>query len=321
MLRPAQDLYGLNHQTTSVDFAMAYGSGVKPQLGREEETLTLDMVIAVDNIEAWHKANRSCFPEDYSRLGQLVQAFPGIRRKLQQAGSGIWYHPDLEMEGGQRVKYGVMETQRLVNDLLFWKDIYVAGRMHKPIDIRKMSPTVRQAQGKNLANALRVGLLLSEGGVVHERDLLLNIAGISYKGDTRKNIAGKRFEKPGKVESLVDGNLAEHKALYAEMLAAPRRLVPETGLSPVSVMFNGDAAQLWVNDDDDVSRALASELPIGYSRDLMAMSRPEIVEETLLFIATRVKAGSWAQTLKGGLTAHKFGVPYAWAKYKKGQQK
>lgn len=35
----------------------------------------------------------------------------------------------------QIIKYGVISTESLIDDLMHWKTMYVAGRLHKPVSI------------------------------------------------------------------------------------------------------------------------------------------------------------------------------------------
>lgn len=61
----------------------------------------------------------------------------------------------------QRVKYGVVSLKRLHQDLLHWDDLYVAGRLHKPvIHILRGNLEVAQSISTNLDAALRLALLL-----------------------------------------------------------------------------------------------------------------------------------------------------------------
>lgn len=36
----------------------------------------------------------------------------------------------------QIIKYGVISTESLIDDLMHWKTMYVAGRLHKPVSIK-----------------------------------------------------------------------------------------------------------------------------------------------------------------------------------------
>lgn len=109
------------------DFAMAYGSGVFQQEGyTEDEKPMVDIVMAVDDPEKWHRDNLLRNPEDYSAFAR--KAGPKFVAWFQEKAAGLYYNPFVNFEG-QQVKYGVISTKRLVSDLLFWDSLYVAGRM------------------------------------------------------------------------------------------------------------------------------------------------------------------------------------------------
>lgn len=59
------------------------------------------------------------------------------------------------------VKYGVIATSDLVDDLVNWNTFYVSGRMQKPVRILASTPEVDAAASTNLDSALAAALLLS----------------------------------------------------------------------------------------------------------------------------------------------------------------
>ena len=81
----------------------------------------------------------------------------------------------------QLIKYGVVERSRALRDLLDWSDLYVAGRLHKPVATLKRDATVAAAERRNRRSALAAAMLL-----LPQRfswDLLLQtICGLSYRG-------------------------------------------------------------------------------------------------------------------------------------------
>eukprot|EP00124_Ichthyophonus_hoferi_P004104 Ihof_evm3s414 gene=Ihof_evmTU3s414 len=112
------------------------------------------------------------------------------------------------------MKYGVISCQRLVEDMLQWTNLYVGGRLHKPVSMLKhSSPKYQQAYLSNLSSAVTVALLLLPPKF-SVKDLYIAIAGISYMGDFRM-IFG---ENPYKVRSIVNGNLEGFQATYRSTL-------------------------------------------------------------------------------------------------------
>ena len=70
----------------------------------------------------------------------------------------------------------------LCEDLLDWRTLYVAGRMHKPVRILRQDPRVLLANQVNLASVLRVALL-SLPEEFTEVQLWEKVAGVSYLGE------------------------------------------------------------------------------------------------------------------------------------------
>lgn len=92
------------------------------------------------------------------------------------------------------MKYGVISRKKFLEDLLDWKYLYVAGRLHKPVLMLKSYPHIDHAILRNRENAVRTALLLLPSKFT-EVDLYLTIAGLSYLGDPRMGVG----ENPKKV--------------------------------------------------------------------------------------------------------------------------
>jgi mitochondrial translocator assembly and maintenance protein 41 len=97
------------------------------------------------------------------------------------------------------VKYGVIETEDLLDDLYNWTSFYCAGRFQKPVLVLKSDAQVQAAVDRNLLSALAMGILLSPERY-SDQDLFVKIAGLSYLGDVRMRFA----ENPKKV-GIFDG--------------------------------------------------------------------------------------------------------------------
>jgi mitochondrial translocator assembly and maintenance protein 41 len=57
-------------------------------------------------------------------------------------------------------KYGVISTRCLVDDLLQWRTLYLAGRLHKPVDILTAPTDLQPHLRTNLRHALSASLLM-----------------------------------------------------------------------------------------------------------------------------------------------------------------
>jgi hypothetical protein len=96
----------------------------------------------------------------------------------------------------------VVSVATLERDLLDWNALYLAGRMHKPVQTLARSPFIESAQQKNVQAALRAALLLLPEKF-NAIELLRAICTLSYAGDFRMGIA----EDAQKVDRIVQGRL------------------------------------------------------------------------------------------------------------------
>jgi len=184
-----------------VNFACAYGSGVFPQRGQSDnQRPMIDFIFGVDNPKEWHKENMKVNGRDYSGLARTFGAmiFPGAQ---------TYYNAFVKL-GDREIKYGVLESQKLVEDLLYWEPFYVAGRMQKPVKILKSEERFDAAQRINLDSAVNVVLLMLPESFSKER-FYSKISSLSYIGDSRVGIA----EDPFKVANIV----AVNKERFDEM--------------------------------------------------------------------------------------------------------
>ena len=105
-------------------------------------------------------------------------------------------------------------VDNLCSDLLNWRTLYLAGRMHKPLRIIKDDARVRLTQQVNLTSAARAALLtLPEE--FSETQLFERIAGISYGGDPRMMLPA---EDRGKVGNIVRKQNPQFKELYHRLV-------------------------------------------------------------------------------------------------------
>jgi translocator assembly and maintenance protein 41 len=251
----------LEHFPTT-SWAFAYGSGVFEQLGYAGSFSTcwlcpcrgtrvtrlsftdevaapapmLDVIFVVDDPQEWHAQNVALHPEHYSaaaRLGApalaLIQALP----------AGLYFNTGMPLPGApppapgnpvQQLKYGVVSTQALLQDLLQWRSLYVAGRLHKPVRFLKPPPAHLVAPFQaNIASAMAASLLLLPGRFpLHS--WLHCMCGLSYRGDFRMAVG----ENPHKVTNIAAANTQHFMKLY---LASARQhaLLHTLGVGPHSL--------------------------------------------------------------------------------------
>ncbi|KAJ3019451.1 UNVERIFIED_CONTAM: Mitochondrial translocator assembly and maintenance protein 41 [Siphonaria sp. JEL0065] len=215
----------LDHFDAPVRCAAGYGSGVFKQIGYDDpakKAPMIDLIFGVSHPEHWHYLNMKQNPSHYSFLAQFgAQPVAFLQEKV---GAGMYFNTDITIEG-MRIKYGVISMNHLLQDLTEWNNLYVAGRLQKPIKILRGDSRVKLANDQNLLNALRVSLLLLPQQFT-EKQLYKTIVGISYLGDFRM----KYGENPKKVENIVDGQLIHLRGLYrpvVEKLGASFANIPE----------------------------------------------------------------------------------------------
>ncbi|XP_021107868.1 phosphatidate cytidylyltransferase, mitochondrial isoform X12 [Heterocephalus glaber] len=186
----------LSHFPEEVSLAFAYGSGVYRQAGpnSDQKNAMLDFVFTVDDPVAWHSKN---LKKNWSHYSFLKLLGPKMIFSVQNNyGAGVYYNP-LILCDGRLVKYGVISTSTLIEDLLGWNNLYIAGRLQKPVKIVAMNEdaTLRSALDKNLRSAVTAAFLMLPESF-SEEELFMEIAGLSYAA-TNKSHHGPPGEEQG----------------------------------------------------------------------------------------------------------------------------
>jgi translocator assembly and maintenance protein 41 len=164
----------------------------------------------------------------------------------------------------QTIKYGVTSLACLERDLLDWEALYLAGRLHKPVEVLASDPVIEKAQENNLQSALRTALLLLPRRFTMQR-LLRTICDLSYVGDIRMGLA----EDERKVDRIIQGSYKELVAMYEP----PLRLAESEWGAVLQRGHSGD----WVEQSmaGDVRAGLVASLPaMVLSKLAAAMGRP-----------------------------------------------
>lgn len=187
-------------QFPEVDFAFAYGSGVVTQGGydysKQKDLPMLDLILVVEDSVAWHTANMARNPHHYSPLIPLNAS--GVTFVQERLKARFWFNTyvsaNLSNQPTRQMKYGVIRKSHAVEDLLEWTDLYIAGRLHKPVQVLKRSASMEKAMDQNRLFAVQTSLLLLPERF-HELELYKAIASLSYVGDPRMAVG----ENPNKV--------------------------------------------------------------------------------------------------------------------------
>lgn len=196
-------------------YCFAYGSGVKKQVGYDDKAqkdAMIDLVLCVDDSYDWHAQNLIKNPRDYSLMRYLG---PNLISGYQQYAAGVYFNTLIPIDEHTTIKYGVIETADLREDLYHWMHLYIAGRLHKPVETL-VEPTdleLKKDIALNLQSALHVALLQLPKQFSYF-DLFHAIANISYHGDFRMYFG----EKKDKVKNIVEPQLDAFLKLYAPQL-------------------------------------------------------------------------------------------------------
>ncbi|XP_078008333.1 phosphatidate cytidylyltransferase, mitochondrial isoform X1 [Phascolarctos cinereus] len=312
----------------NLSLAFAYGSGVYRQAGPNgsRKNLMLDFVFTVDDPVTWHSKN---LQQNRSHYSFLRFCGPKVIAKVQNNyGAGIYYNTMI-MCAGKLIKYGVISTETLINDLLTWNTLYVAGRLQKPVDMSerqleirdwrsaedgagkvrilslKEDTVLRAALESNLESAVTAAFLMLPESF-SEEDLFVQIAGLSYSGDFRMLLG----EEKAKVVNIVKPNIPHFRELYGQIL-----------FKNPQVLYKENQGRLEIDKSPEAQFTQLMTLPktlqqeISYLMDTPGKNRD--VEETLLQVAhdpdcgTVVRQGlsgivrpsSVMQSTKGILTA------------------
>ncbi|XP_032680728.1 phosphatidate cytidylyltransferase, mitochondrial [Odontomachus brunneus] len=218
MLATIADMSPLRHLLRefpkSIKFCFAYGSGVFKQANNNHENM-LDLIFVVRNSNKWHAENLQRNPKHYAQplrfLGHKV-----ITKVQEGSGANIYYNTLIRTSQGQLIKYGVISEISLVEDLLDWNNLYLSGRLHKPVRVLvepDESSQLRTALVQNLHSAVHAALLLLPEHFT-EIDFFRKITGLSYHGDFRM-IFGENKQK---INNIVLPQLQHFKQLYEPVL-------------------------------------------------------------------------------------------------------
>jgi translocator assembly and maintenance protein 41 len=223
-----------------IRYAFAYGSGVFEQDGYKKDDPSppmLDFIFAVNHPAHWHSINLHQHPTHYSLHSRLLGS--SFISKVQEIPPGIWYNAFVSIND-VNIKYGVTTLDNLCSDLLNWRSLYLAGRMHKPIRIIKDDARVRLTQQVNLTSALRVALL-SLPEKFEERELYEKMAAISYSGDPRMWLP---TENRGKIANIVHAQTGQFRDLYRRLAIGLPGVRWQTHSSTITVSFLRNSGRL-----------------------------------------------------------------------------
>ncbi|XP_029456641.1 phosphatidate cytidylyltransferase, mitochondrial isoform X2 [Rhinatrema bivittatum] len=221
-------------------------------------------------------------------------------------GAGVYYNTLVPCDG-KIIKYGVISTETLIEDLLHWKSLYIAGRLHKPVKFLAQNENGRlqTALASNLKSAVTAAFLMLPESF-SEEDLYLQLAALSYFGDFRMIIGEDR----SKVLNIVKPNMLRFQKLYNNILQE----CPD-------VVYKQHQGKLEIDKSPEGQLIQLMSLPKNLQQQITALvdlpGKNRDVEEILLLVAQDpdcglviqqgiceiVKSSSVTQSVKGILTA------------------
>ncbi|KAF2354189.1 Phosphatidate cytidylyltransferase mitochondrial [Trinorchestia longiramus] len=301
----------------------AYGSGVLPQIGHPTtQSKMMDFIFVVTDPLEWHRENMRRNARHYSSLRFLGPAT--VTNVQCNWGAKIYFNTLVPTHEGL-IKYGVISERDLICDLLDWDTLYVAGRLHKPVNMLLKGAAdseLAKAWQLNLNCAVRTALLLLPEAF-SEEELYETIASLSYSGDFRMRVG----EDKNKVSNIVGAQMPEFRALYKPVLA---------GLNEYLVLNANNHGHALQDTSPHAKYRHLSLLPMqlqralvqecnkdGRSRDveevlLVAAQDPDTGDMVLKGVRSIVARSSVTQSLKGILTAGLWkSIRYSSAKVKK----
>lgn len=301
-----------NFPHTGVSLAFGYGSKVIKQGGKQSGNDLVDIIFAVDDSIQWHKENLSRNNQHYSSVRYLSRNAEMISQIQENNGAKIYYNPYIKI-ANLSIKYGVIRTDHLIEDLLSWDSLYVAGRLHKPVEFLvntcDKNERLRTAMRFNKESAIRAAMLqLPE--TFEPMQLYKVITGLSYRGDIRMLFG----EDKNKIENIVSRQVERFDQLYLPIIkmsnsfkdsiqwnesrrmftqdVSPQTLLKNLKLLPKTVRrkvceIHGSEARTLEND------IVLASLSKNINCD-------KVIEKA---IASIVRRSSFSQSLKGLLTA------------------
>jgi len=292
--------------------SFAYGSGVFQQTNHAPTSSNMiDMCLVVDkaNLVAWHGANLEMNPNDYSALKYLG---PEKISLLQESsfGAQVFFNTLVKTSNSQMIKYGVISTEGLVNDLLDWTSLYVAGRLHKPVAYMKdaTNDDVKSAVKVNLENAVHTALLLLPEEF-NQLQLYTTLTALSYTGDIRMGIA----ESDDKVTNIVTANLEHFEGLYHSALNQVHITQYLQYCNKTDAYTQDISSNTLYHHLNYLPHNLISKLVNEYNKDGSHRDREEVMhilkedfrlnQKVMKGLRQIILDSSWKQTAKGILTA------------------
>nr|CDS27571.1 MMP37 protein mitochondrial [Hymenolepis microstoma] len=315
--------------------AFGYGSVAVPQHGRSTSNSQLDIILVVEDPLKWHTVNLQLNPTHYSGLAGLKSGYFLKNIVCKWPHPAVYYNPLVtwhdpsESFPSQVLKYGVVGIDRLLTDLNTWSDLYVGGRLQKPVVfVPQYEPkgNLSSSLNNNLRAALAFSLLQLDFPLLEEDALYHSLASISYRGDWRLYFG----EDKKKIKRIITGEPRRRR--FRELY------LPIFSSEPFSSLFTLEVpcdlkSDLRIHSEKkgaiveelldclptSICQLAAQEFSSGSSRHKLArMSHEERRKRLLDSAASIVRWASYRQTVLGLFSAGlSRSAIYSFAKFRK----
>lgn len=305
-------IVGNNFPQNGLALTFGYGSEVVKQGGNRSGGDLVDIIFVVDDPLKWHQENLNRNNQHYSAIRFLSNSAKKVVKLQENYGGRIYYNPYVNI-ANLPIKYGVIKTEHLIEDLIMWSQLYVAGRLHKPVEFLvntcDKNERLRTAMRFNKESAIRASLLqLPE--VFDPQQLYRTITSLSYLGDLRM-IFG---EDKNKIDNIVSRQTERFDQLYLPIIKMNHNFKDYVqwneskktftqNLSPKAILNNLRLLPNCVRKN--VSETYGREARTIESEALLSSLSRNINCDKVLqqAIASIVRRSSLSQSLKGLLTA------------------
>jgi hypothetical protein len=164
-------------------------------LGKQEK-LPINLILAVNDMKAWHLENMKENPSDYSFTGRVF--YSKASKEKIKGFNGITYQSNIE-ENSRLFSYGVIELKDLEYQLRTWNRVSLVGTFHKSILTIKSNQEMDLVIEQNRQEALITALyFLEDSSTLTE--LYEKIVFLSSIGNTRNNHESKTIISKQKSE-------------------------------------------------------------------------------------------------------------------------
>ncbi|XP_013602428.1 PREDICTED: phosphatidate cytidylyltransferase, mitochondrial-like isoform X5 [Brassica oleracea var. oleracea] len=231
-----------------------------------------------------------------------------ITQVADKVGVGVHFNPFVSWN--DRLKYGVVRMNDLVQDILDWNRFYLSGRLQKPVHLLVDNLDIQDVNSVNKRAAVSAALLLLPSKFTEE-DLYAKICSLSYMGDLRMLFA----EDTNKVNKIVKGQFDLFQSMYKPFL--------EECETKNLLRFSSAETNLVQDSSLSSSRSLVSSLPASVrsqmrkllgekktlsetgrvSREVCIGSREEAAKCMEKVMKRRVMVSSARQAVSGFLAA------------------